>query len=179
VDQSLFSALATAAPSVVLVASTHQVPTGVLYSVLLLAHVGCAVVGFGTVCATGVQAARARQGPGGEKADAVRRYFRPGPNFAARALYGVPVFGFSLIAASGGVFVASDGFVVAGLVLWLTATLVAEAIVWPGERRIQVVVSQGWETGHDFERDCRFVSLSALCLAVVFVGAVVVMVARP
>ena len=43
----------------------------------------------------------------------VRRYFRPGVNWAGRALYGVPVFGFSLIATSNGAFSSGDGFVVA------------------------------------------------------------------
>src|ERR1700676_5507430 len=62
---------ATMAPVIFLVGGVRSVlgvalrpvPTGALYSTLLLLHVLCAVVGFGTMVATGVQAARARRGP--------------------------------------------------------------------------------------------------------------------
>ena len=165
----------------------RNVPTGKVYSILLLLHVGCAVVGFGALVVTGFQARRARRGPTGPGAEAVGRYFRPGVNWAARALYGVPGFGFALVSASNGVFSASDGFVVAGLGLWSLATVVAEAVVWPGERRIQAAVAQHWTTtsaptdtpDRRFDLDCRRVAVSALVLAGVFLAAVVLMVAQP
>lgn len=166
-------------------AAVHDVPTGVAYSVLLLAHVACAVVGFGALALTGAQARRARLGPAAEGADGVRRFFRPGVNWAARTLYGVPVFGFALISASRGAFTAADVFVIAGLLLWTAATVAAEAIVWPAERRIQEVVSRGWEAaldptaGRRFQADCRRVAATAAVLAGVFLAAVVLMVAQP
>lgn len=101
---------------------------------------------------TGIQARRARRGPTAAGSDGVRRYFRPGVNWAARALYGVPVFGFALISSSSGAFAAGDGFVVAGLGLWALAAVVAEAVVWPGERRIQEVVSTRWGNGEERRR---------------------------
>jgi len=188
-------------------ASARPVPTGVLYTSLLMLHVLCAVVGFGTMAVTGVQAARARRGPSASGSDGVRRYFRPGVNWAGRALYGVPVFGFSLIGASHGAFRAADGFVVIGLLLWLTAALVAEAVVWPAERRIQLELTEGWG-GHDddvvgggggsggggggggagggdtrdarvLDRDCRLVATAAGALAVLFLAATVIMVGKP
>jgi hypothetical protein len=168
-------------------AVVHAVPMGVGYSVLLLLHVACAVVGFGAVAVTGVQARRARRGPGDPGAEGVRRYFRPGVNWAARALYGVPVFGFGLISASDGAFSSGDGFVVAGLGLWALATVVAEVVLWPGERRIQAVVSSGWVSagavpsgsGRDFDLECRRVSAAAGVLSGVFLVAFVVMIAKP
>ena len=182
-------------------ASVRPVPTGVFYTSLLMLHVLCAVVGFGTVAVTGVQAARARRGPSASGSDGVRRYFRPGVNWAGRALYGVPVFGFSLIGASHGAFRAADGFVVIGLLLWFTAALVAEAVVWPAERRIQLELTAGWggDGGHGvgggdgvacrgggevrdaraFDRDCRLVAIAAAALAVVFLAATVIMVGKP
>ena len=108
----------------------------------LLVHVGAAVLGFGAMVLTGAQARRAGRGPADPAADGVRRYFRPGVNWAARSLYLVPVFGFALLADSGGAFQAGNGFVVWGLFLWLVAVLTAEMVVWPGERRIQQVVSK-------------------------------------
>jgi len=163
-------------------AATRGVPTGALYTILLMLHVLCAVVGFGTVVVTGVQAARARRGPSAAGAEGVRRYFRPGVNFAGRALYGVPVFGFCLIEASEGAFDAADSFVVAGLVVWLVATIVAEVVVWPGERRIQFELSEGWdeaETAPALDRDCRLVAGAAAALALLFVAATVIMVGKP
>jgi hypothetical protein len=128
------------------VAAVHPVPKGAVYSILLLLHVASAVVGFGALAMTGVQARRARRGPAGAGSEAVRRFFRPGINWAARTLYAVPVFGFALISSSAGAFSTKDGFVIAGLILWALATVVAEVVVWPGERRIQVVVSSTWDT---------------------------------
>ncbi|HUY21937.1 MAG TPA: hypothetical protein VMV22_06320 [Acidimicrobiales bacterium] len=171
-------------------ATVPAVPTGALYSILLVLHVLCAVVGFGTLVATGVQAARARRGPGAGGAEGVRRYFRPGVNWAGRALYGVPVFGVALLGASAGAFEAGDGFVVVGMALWLLAAVMAEAVVWPDERRVQAALPGLWArhpgadgAGADgagaFDRTCRRLALSAVVLAFVFVAAVVVMVGKP
>jgi uncharacterized membrane protein len=158
------------------------VPTGALYSVLLVLHVVCAVTGFGTVVVTGVEAARARRGPVAPGADAVRRYFRPGVNWVARSLYGVPVFGLALIGASRGAWRASDGFVVVGLVVWLAATVLAEVVAWPGERRIQSVVSGHWgdvRFSAELDRECRRLASVAALLVVLFVASVVIMVGKP
>jgi hypothetical protein len=165
--------------------TARSVPTGALYTILLMLHVLCAVVGFGTMVVTGVEAARARRGPSAPGAEGVRRYFRPGVNWAGRALYGVPVFGFSLIETSDGVFRSGDGFVVVGLMVWLLATLLAELVVWPGERRIQVELVEGWDADTDvavtrsLDRDCRHVAAAAAALAVLFVAATVIMVGKP
>ena len=162
-------------------AALHAVPTGALYSTLLLLHVLCALVGFGAVGVTGIQAARVRRGPSVPGAAGVRRYFRPGVNWMGRALYGVPVCGFCLLAASDGAFRAGDGFVVAGLVLWATAAVVAEAVVWPVERRIQQALARRWEDDGDprLDGDCRRASAAAALLGVVVVAATVLMIAKP
>ncbi|MHB8594064.1 MAG: hypothetical protein ACYDB3_06980 [Acidimicrobiales bacterium] len=140
------SALTSAAVVRADLAAVHVglAPTGVGYSILLLLHVASAVIGFGALVVTGVQARRAMRGPSQSGADGLRRYFRPGVNWAGRALYGVPVLGFALIADSGGAYDAGQQFVVAGLVLWLVSAVVAEAVVWPGERRVQLAVTGGW-----------------------------------
>jgi len=145
-------------------------------------HVLCALVGFGTMVMTGAQAARARRGPSAPAAAALLRYFRPGVNWAGRALYGVPVFGFSLVAASNGAFSSGDGFVVVGLMVWIVATLLAEVVVWPGERRIQVELTHGWAEGGvaaALDRDCRQVAAAAVVLALLFVVATVFMIGKP
>jgi hypothetical protein len=157
----------------------HGVPNGAGYSLLLVAHVAFAVVGFAALGVTGVQAARARGGPGSAGAESVRRYFRPGTNWVARTLYLVPLFGFALVAASHGAFAVSDGFVLAGLVLWAVAALAAELLVWPAERRIQRAIDDGWSGDRSFRGDCTKVAVAASGLAAVFVAAVVLMVSKP
>lgn len=163
-------------------AAARPAPTGALYSVLLVLHVATAVVGFGALALTGVQAGRAVRGPARAGAEGVRRYFRPGVNWAGRALYAVPVLGFALLADSAGSFRASDGFVLVGLVLWLIAAAAAEVVVWPAERRIQAVVTTRWadEAARPaLVGDCTRVRFWVALLDVVFVAAVVVMVAKP
>jgi hypothetical protein len=149
------------------------------YSLLLLAHVASAVVGFGALGVTGVQAARACHGPTGPHAVAARRYFRPGVNWSARVLYLVPVFGFALLVDSGRAFDVSDAFVLSGLGMWLVAAAMAEALVWPAERRIQRIVTHDWRLGEPLRRDCARVVSATWFLAFIFVSAVVVMVAKP
>lgn len=164
------------------VATLHDVPLGPGYSVLLVAHVAAAVAGFGALVVTGAQAARARRGPRQPGAEGVRRYFRPGVNWAGRTLYLVPVLGFGLVADSGGAFDPGDGWVIAGLVVWVVAAALAEAVLWPGERRIQLLVTERWDdpvAGPTLERQCRRVSATSVVLAGLFVAGVVVMVAKP
>lgn len=161
--------------------AAHAVPTDPVYTVLLFLHVASALIGFGAVAVSGVQAAAAAKGPGGHRDDAVRRYFRPGVNVAARALYGVPVFGFALIGASRGSFSANDGFVIAGLGLWAVAVTVAEAVLWPAERRVQEMVADDWPgtaTAGTLARHCRRVVAASGVLVAVFFVALVLMVGR-
>ncbi len=158
------------------------VPEGPGYSVLLILHVAAALVGFGALLTTGLQAFRARRGPNGPSADAVRRFFRPGVNWPGRALYAVPVLGFGLVADSNGAFTVADAWVLVGLALWVVAAGVAEAVVWPGERRIQAIVTECWDDPgvvDELGRLCRQVAISCAAVLAVFLVAVVVMVAKP
>jgi uncharacterized membrane protein len=94
----------------------------------------------------------------------------------------VPVLGFALAADSNDAVMVGDGWVVAGLLLWLAAAVVAEILVWPGERRIQALVTERWDDDAarpELERTCLVVAAASASLAGVFVAAVVVMVAKP
>ncbi len=155
------------------------------FELLLVGHVACALLGFGALATSGVQATRLlRNGPG--PADTtLRRYFAPGVNWAGRALYGVPVFGFALLADSGGHSRIADGWVVAGIALWALAVLLAEGFLWPAERRIQSALVGGPPTcvtspvPASMRRDCRVVGNLGAVVAVIFFVATVLMVARP
>lgn len=156
-------------------------PTGPAYVSVLILHVLSATIGFGTVFVTGVQAVRARRGPQSEAAESVKRYFRPGVNWAARAVYAVPVLGIVLLVMSRGAYDLSDGWVVAGLMLWIAAVFVGEAVHWPRERELQRVVSDGWERDPASEEKslCAAVAASAFAMSACFVAAVVLMTGKP
>jgi uncharacterized membrane protein len=147
---------------------------------LIVLHVVSAVVGFGAIALTGVYAGLARR-----RADeAVRRYFRPGTNWAARAVYAVPVLGVVLVATSNGSDRYSQTWVWVSLLLWVLATTLAHAVVWPGERRIQQLVAEPppADTGDrrpELDRAGRRVEWAAVAIDVAFVAVIVLMVARP
>jgi len=121
---------------------THHHHLGTGFDLLLLAHVACVIVGGGAIVVSGVQALRVLTLPTGSPfPPALRRYFAPGVNWVGRTLYGVPIFGFALLATSGGVFDLGDGWVGIGLALWAATALCAEAFLWPAERQIQNVLA--------------------------------------
>jgi uncharacterized membrane protein len=71
----------------------------------------------------------------------LRRYFRPGVNWAGRTIYGIPVFGFALLGMSHGAYAITDGWVLGGLVIFVVLALLAEGVLWPAERRLQQAVA--------------------------------------
>jgi len=73
--------------------------------------------------------------------DAVARLLPPGVNWAGRSVYGIPVFGFLLLALSHGAYSLHDGWVMAGLIILVGVVLIAEGQLWPAERRLQVTVA--------------------------------------
>jgi uncharacterized membrane protein len=116
----------------------HQ-PQGAAFDVVLLLHVACVVVGLVTTVASAATASRLRRllGAGTPIPDAVARYFRPGVNWAGRSIYGIPIFGFALVAMSHGAYALGQGWVAAGLAIFVVVALVTEGALWPAERRLQ------------------------------------------
>jgi len=161
------------------------------YDLLLLGHVLAALVALGAVVAAGVFALSLRRstGAGGPVGDALVRYYRPGVNWAGRALYLVPVLGLALMGLSHGDWTFTDGWILGGLASWAAVAVLAEAVLWPEERRLQDVVSRrpaeavALPTAEDEDEDpaaiCVRVVVVALALALVLVVTGVVMVAKP
>ncbi len=147
---------------------------------LLVLHVLSAVVGFGAIFLTGIYAGLGRR----RASEAVRRYFAPGPNWAARAVYLVPVLGVALVETSHGTDRFAQPWIWISIVLWVLAAGLAHAVVWPGERRIQVLVLEilAGRTGArrpELDRACRRVERAAVAIDVAFVATLVLMVAKP
>jgi len=161
------------------------------YDLLLLGHVLAALVALGAVVAAGVFALSLRRSAGaaGSVGEALVRYYRPGVNWAGRVLYLVPVLGFALMGLSKGDWTFADGWILGGLASWATVALLAEAVLWPEERRLQDIVSRrsgeavAWSAVGDEEGDpaaiCVRVVLVSAVLAVALVATAVVMVAKP
>jgi uncharacterized membrane protein len=148
-----------------------------VYDLVLLAHVLSALVGFGAVVVAGGYAmGLLRSGRG---SDGVRRYYRPGINWGGRIIWLVPVFGVALIQMSHGDWTFSEGWITAGLMLWVVSALVGEMALWPTERKLQAWVAD--EEGTDVvpRSQCLQVIGMAAGLFVVLVVATVLMVAKP
>src|SRR5205807_4813257 len=100
-----------------------QEAVAVTRATLVVLHVLSAVVGFGAIFLTGMYAGVARR----RANESARRYFRPGPNWAARALYVVPVLGVVLVETSHGADRFAQLWVWVSVVLWVIATALAQA----------------------------------------------------
>ena len=118
----------------------HHQPDGVAFDIVLLLHVACVVVGVVTTATAAATATRLRRLLGSPLPlpETLRRYFRPGINWAGRTVYGIPVFGFLLLALSHGAYALRDGWVTGGLTIFVGVVLIAEGVLWPAERRLQV-----------------------------------------
>ncbi len=156
-------------------------PTGAGFDLLLLFHGACALVGIGTVAVSGIQAWRLGAVPAASETPvSLRRYYAPGFNWAARVLYGVPVFGFALLGASKGAYGLGQGWVMVGLTLWVVVIGLGEGLLWPLERRLQEAVSRsGGEKGAAFSSTCRSAWLTASGMLLLLVVAMAIMFARP
>ena len=104
----------------------HHQPDGPAFDILLLLHVGCVVVGLVATATAAATASRLRRLLGSPLPlpEPLRRYFRPGVNWAGRTVYGIPVFGFALIAMSQGAYALGDGWVLGGVAIFAALALV-------------------------------------------------------
>ena len=163
----------------------HHQPSGAAFDVVLLLHVGCAVAGLVTTVTAAATASRLRRLLAADAAvpEALHRYFQPGVNWAGRAMWGIPVFGFTLLAMSGGAYSLREGWVLAGLVLFAAAALVCEGLLWPAERRVQAGVHQmvggGGSVAGAVTADAVVMTRAALVALALLLAGTVVMVAQP
>ncbi len=172
----------------------HNQPSGAAFDVVLLLHVACAVVGIVTI-ATAAATAR-RLGRLARTAaplpEPLRRYFRPGVNWAGRTIYGIPVFGFALLGMSHGAYSFTDDWVLIGVVLFVAIALVAESVLWPAERRLQLALAaaaspaagpdaepQSSDVSGTVTADAARMERAASGALVLLVVATVLMIAQP
>jgi uncharacterized membrane protein len=165
----------------------HHQPDGAAFDIVLLLHVGCAVVGLVTTVAAAATATRLRRilRASTPLPEPLRRYFRPGVNWAGRTIYGIPVFGFALLAMSQGAYALGDGWVLAGLSLFVAVALLAEGVLWPAERRLQAAVAAAGPSTAPLpgtgsaEGEATSMVRSAGVALVLLIAGMVVMVTQP
>jgi hypothetical protein len=167
----------------------HHQPDGAAFDIVLLLHVACVVVGLVTTGTAAATATRLRRllGSSLPLPEPLRRYFRPGINWAGRTVYGIPVFGFALVAMSQGAYALGQGWVLGGLAIFAALAFVGEGVLWPAEQRLQIALSDGEprvaESGDRAERplehDATVLSRAAVAALVLLVIGTVLMVAQP
>jgi hypothetical protein len=166
----------------------HHQPDGAAFDIVLLLHVGCVVVGLVTTATAAATAGRLRRllGSSLPLPDPLRRYFRPGTNWAGRTVYGIPVFGLALVAMSQGAYALGQGWVLGGLAIFAALALLGEGVLWPAEQRLQIGLSGaddgragGKDAGQTLEREATVVSRAAVAALVLLVAGTVLMIAQP
>jgi hypothetical protein len=176
----------------------HHQPDGAAFDVVLLLHVGCVVVGLVTTATAAATARRLRSLLGSSRSlpEPLRRYFRPGINWAGRTVYGIPVFGFALVAMSQGAYALGQGWILGGLAIFAALAFVGEGVLWPAEQRVQIALSRGDGNGgapddvqaeadgiegteRTLSHDAAVLSQAAVAALVLLVAGTVLMIAQP
>ncbi|MBV9660714.1 MAG: hypothetical protein JO337_06115 [Acidimicrobiales bacterium] len=111
----------------------HPAGHPALYDGLVAVHVVCAVVGFGAVAVSGAYGALARRLPASEE---VRRYFRA-RGWAEYLVVATPVPGVAAMAVRPGGSDFGELWVIAGAVIWVTASTLLLRAVRPAEAVIR------------------------------------------
>ena len=152
------------------------------YSVIVIVHVLVAVIGFGALGLTGAYARLAHTSKEPFGSEALRRYFRPGYNRAARMIYLVPVTGAIARVVSGE---THKLYPYLGIGIWILAMGVATGMMWPNEVKIQRLVSEGRQDGAERgDREALLIAAqrcerAAMITTLLAICAFAVMIAQP
>jgi hypothetical protein len=163
----------------------HHQPDGAAFDIVLLLHVASVVVGLVTMATAAATATRLRRLLGSPLplAEPLLRYFRPGVNWAGRTVYGIPAFGFALLAMSQGAYALGQGWVLGGLAIFAAVALLGEGVLWPAEHRLQVGLlaarAPGGSAEPSLDHDATVMARAAVAALVLLVAGTVLMVAQP
>lgn len=163
----------------------HHQPDGAAFDIVLLLHVACVVVGVVTTATAAATTTRLRRLLGSPLPlpETLRRYFRPGINWAGRSVYGIPVFGFALLAMSQGAYALGQGWVLGGLAVFAAVALLGEGVLWPAEQRLQAALAPS-DAARDpgepsLHHDATVMVRAAVAALILLLAGTVLMVAQP
>lgn len=157
------------------------------YDVLLLLHIAAGLVGFGAIAVAGLRARAGRRSPDPGGDSSLRRFFAPGSDWPARAIFLVPLLGLALLLGGDWPDV-SAAWPWIGLIIWIGAAGIATGGCWPAERSAQEALAHLEGAGDDearsawtttFRASCRRMERSVGCISLCFLAAVAVMVVQP
>jgi uncharacterized membrane protein len=111
-----------------------------LYDALIVAHVVCAVVGFGSLAITGVYGFTTRRPGGPPRPPRARRYFRS-PGHLELLVLPVPVLGIAALAVEPGGRGVGQLWAGLGIVVWAVAAVVLVRVVRPAEAALRSVLA--------------------------------------
>ena len=115
--------------------------TGGLYRLLLLLHILCAMVGFGTVSFTGMRRARARQRATDGKRVLLEEDFYVNRN-AEFLMYGVLVFGILVALTSKSAWKFDQSWLSVAILLYIVDIGVLHMVIHRSERMYQALLDQ-------------------------------------
>ena len=145
-----------------------------IFDVLILAHIVCAIGGFGANGLAGVYAGQLYP----KASEGAIKYFSSPKFYAEKLIYLVPVFGLIMIAVSRGASELGKPWVIFGIVIWISAVGIAHSLVWPNERKLaRMVIADPGNT--EVRGPARRLARGAMMLDLIFVAAFAVMIAQP
>jgi uncharacterized membrane protein len=160
-------------------------PDGAAFDIVLILHVACVVVGLATTITSAATASRLRTlvDRSSPLPESMARYFKQGVNWAGRIVYGIPIFGFALLAMSQGAYSLHDTWVMLGLALFVVVVLLGEGVLWPAERRVQGLlvtpIAEGTPADAAVLGDLKVMNLAAVgCVVLLLLGSGI-MLAQP
>ncbi len=157
-------------------------PRSTVYDLMLLVHIGVALIALISMVAASVAARSLRKTPAGQPwPQAGARYFSPGPDVVGRLLYLIPLSGVALIGLSHRAITFHDAFVIVGLVLWALVAATAELAVFRSGDRLRTLVGSTADAPSDdlWRRDATAIAHGVDLIVLLVVAASVVMIAQP
>jgi hypothetical protein len=112
-------------------------PTGAGFDLVLIAHVGVALLCLVQFSLLAVGAFQIRTSPTDGFPQWAKNFFRPGTNWAGRSVHLLPVLGLVLVGLSKGAYSLSHLWVEAGIALYLGIAGVAEGWLFPAEQTLK------------------------------------------
>lgn len=147
------------------------------YNLLLVLHIGAAIIGFGGVALSGVYNRKAMQA--GSAAANISSVNFEVNKLAEYAIYLVPILGIGLIGASGGVYTFSQAWVSASFALYIIALGVAHGVLIPGHRKLNTALAAGGPSSPEVASLNRRVAVSGGIANLLWVVILVLMVWKP
>jgi len=149
-----------------------------LYDVLVLLHVASALVGFGAIAVSGLEAFSGRRSDDPAADDSLVRFFRPGNSWPGRVVFLVPVLGLALLFGGDRPDVP-HAWPWIGLGLWVAAAGLATGMCWPAERLAQEALGRPVPDVATFRQACGRLERGVVLIEVCAVAALAIMILQP